>query len=188
MNLKELKEKISDIFEKNFSGELIDFSDFRDELTIVVKKEKIKLICEFLKQNPDFNFVFLTDLTAIDHLLHDKKPRFEVVYHLYSLNHKHRLRIKCPVDEESLHIDSVTSVWKTADFLEREVFDMFGIIFDGHPNLTRILMPDDWQGYPLRKDFPLGGVKSFYYKRDTQSHIGEPPNLVPRIRVQEEDV
>jgi len=111
-----------------------------------------------------------------------------VVYHPLSLEYYHRVRIKASVPEDDLHIASVVSVWPTADWHEREVFDMFGIVFDGHPNLSRILMPDDWQGHPLRKDFPIGGARSFYFKRDSQPLAGEPPGMIPRIRVNDSDV
>ena len=85
-----------------------------------------------------------------------REPRFEVVYHLFSISRHHRIRLKAMVGENET-IPSVISVWGTADWLEREAYDMYGIVFDGHPNLTRILMPDDWDGYPLRKDYPLKG-------------------------------
>src|SRR5690606_11860904 len=104
------------------------------------------------------------------------------------LTKTHRMRVKAGVPEDDPVIESVYSVWHGADWMERETFDMFGIIFRNHPDLRRILMPEDWEGYPLRKEFPLGGVKSFYFKRSTDPRAGEPKNLVPRIREQLSDI
>ncbi len=188
MDAAELKIKIAEYLKNKFPDMLADIQEFRGEITIQIPAEKIKDVCDFLKTSDDLDFDFLSDITAVDHLAHDRKPRFDVLYNLYSISNKHRLRIKCQIDEPDPKIDSVVMIWQTADFLERETYDMFGIVFEGHPNLTRILMPDDWQGFPLRKDFPLGGVKSFYFKRDTNPHKGEPPDLVQRIRVQEGDI
>jgi NADH-quinone oxidoreductase subunit C len=99
----------------------------------------------------DFNF--LMDLTAVDYL--GKIPRFEVVYHLYSLRHNHRLRVKAPVKEDDPTIDSLASIWKSADWYEREVWDLYGIKFLGHPDLKRILLYEEFVGHPLRKDYPI---------------------------------
>jgi NADH-quinone oxidoreductase subunit C len=116
----------------------------------------------------------LTDITAVDWL--PREPRYDVVYHLLSINDNARLRLKIElagVDEP--RVPSITSVWAGADWLEREVYDFFGIVFDGHPNLQRILMPDDWIGHPLRKDYPVGGVPVEY--RIEPAYVGE--NVVP---------
>jgi NADH-quinone oxidoreductase subunit C len=135
-----------------FPDSILETSEFRDELTIVIKKEDIISVCTFLRDDPEFLFNYLSDLTAVDRL--GRKPRFDVIYHLYSIKKSHRVRLKIKLDEgESLQ--SITSVWSGANWFEREVFDMFGIQFDDHPDLRRILMPDDWVGHPLRKDFPL---------------------------------
>ena len=128
--------------------------EFRGEFSITVPREKIAAICQFLKTECDFDM--LTDLSGVDNYGED--PRYEVDYLLYSLEHRCRLRLKVPVSEEDMIVDSVTSVWGTANWHEREAFDMFGIRFRNHPNLKRILM---WEGYPyhpLRKDFPLAGI------------------------------
>jgi NADH-quinone oxidoreductase subunit C len=127
---------------------------FRGELTIAVAREEIVAICQFLKT--DSGFDMLTDLSGVDNYGED--PRYEVDYLLYSLAHRCHLRLKVHVSEDDMMVDSVTSVWRGADWHEREAFDMFGIRFRGHPNLKRILM---WEGYPyhpLRKDFPLAGM------------------------------
>ena len=105
-----------------------------------------------MKEDPDLRYDFLSDLTAVDRF-HDH-PRFEVVYHLYSLQFKRRIRLKLQV-EEGEAVQSVTPVWSSANWHEREVYDMFGVGFDGHPDLQRILMPEGWEGHPLRKDYPV---------------------------------
>jgi len=111
-------------------------------------------IFRWLKEDPQLDFNFLADLTAVDYL--DKRtPRFEVVYHLYSLSKNHRLRVKIPVAGEDPVVDSLTPLWKGANWLEREVWDMFGIRFRGHPDLRRILLYEQFEGYPLRKDYPV---------------------------------
>jgi len=170
-------------------GEVVTGStEFRGELTLGIRREAIHGVCLFLRDEPELRFNFLSSITAVDYLGVGRLPRFDVVYHLLSLEHRHRIRLKVAVPEDDTHIASVVDVWPGSDWYERETYDMFGILFDGHPDLARILMPDDWQGHPLRKDFPVGGVRSFYFKRDTQPHAGEPPGLVPRIRVQDSDL
>jgi NADH-quinone oxidoreductase subunit C len=108
----------------------------------------------FLRDTPGLEFDFLTDLTAVDYPARPK--RFDVVLHLYSMTQNHRLRVKAAVAEGE-EIDTLVPVWKAANWEERECYDMFGIVFHGHPDLRRILLPEDWEGFPLRKDYPLGG-------------------------------
>jgi len=109
---------------------------------------------QFLKTDPELQFNILMDLTAVDYLWQDRSPRFDVVYHLFSLPKNYRLRIKAGVDEKDLVIDSLVPLWPIANWFEREVWDMFGIKFKGHPDLKRILMYKEFQGHPLRKDYP----------------------------------
>ena len=125
---------------------------FRNETTSLVRPGEIVRVCRYVKEDPDLRYDFLSDLTAVDRF-HDH-PRFEVVYHLYSLQFKRRIRLKLQV-EEGEAVQSVTPVWRSANWHEREVYDMFGVGFDGHPDLQRILMPEGWEGYPLRKDYPV---------------------------------
>lgn len=128
--------------------------EFRGEVTVTVLREKIVEACRFLKTECAFDM--LTDLSGVDNYGED--PRYEVDYLLYSLTHRIQLRLKVKASEDDLIVDSVIGVWRTADWHEREAYDMFGIRFRGHPNLKRILM---WEGYPyfpLRKDFPLAGL------------------------------
>jgi NADH-quinone oxidoreductase subunit C len=136
-----------------FADSIIAVSEFRNEVTVTVRKDAITDICRFLKENLGYNF--LIDVTAVDNM--GKAPRFMMVYHLCSLPKKERLRLKACVDESDPTIDSLFPIWKTANWLEREVFDLFGILFNNHPDLRRILMPTEWVGYPLRKDYPLQG-------------------------------
>lgn len=135
-----------------FSKSVIDVVEHRGETTVIVKKEDIVALCTFLKEQ---GFNFLTDLTAVD--LFGETPRFMMVYQLQNLSSAERLRLKCPVEENGARIETVSGVWSTANWLEREVYDLFGITFDNHPNMRRILMPDDWEGHPLRKDYPVQG-------------------------------
>lgn len=142
--LAKLKEKFGDAI-------VATHSDFGDD-TAVVRREQIVPICTFLRDDPDLCFDFAMDLTGVDYL--GEEPRFEVVYHLYSLNRKHRVRIKARVPEDDPAIDSVVPVWVGIDWYEREAYDMYGIVFRGHPNLKRILMYEGFVGHPLRKDYP----------------------------------
>jgi NADH-quinone oxidoreductase subunit C len=132
----------------------VTVSEFRGETTVRLLRERILEACRYLKTECGFDM--LTDLSGVDNF--GDEVRYEVVYHLYSLANRQHLRLKISVPEDDLVVDSVVSVWKTADWHEREAFDMFGIRFRNHPNLKRILM---WEGYPyhpLRKDFPLAGM------------------------------
>ena len=124
----------------------------RGDETAVVKRESFYEIAAFLKKDPEFDMNILMDLTAVDGLGMKLKPRFEVVYHFYSLAKNHRLRLKVRVAENDAAMPTLTGLWPIADWLEREVWDMFGIRFNGHPNLKRILMYEEFVGYPLRKD------------------------------------
>lgn len=133
-------------------------SSFRDQVTIRVNKDRIVEVCTFLRDTPGLEFDFMTDLTAVDYPT--RPQRFDVVMHLYSMTQNHRLRVKAAVSENET-IPTVSGVWKTANWQEREAFDMFGVVFEGHPDLRRILLPEDWEGYPMRKDYPLGGYGTY---------------------------
>jgi NADH-quinone oxidoreductase subunit C len=137
-----------------YKGVILDSHDFRGDQTITVQKNILIDLFKFLRDDPDLDFKFLMDLTAVDYL-NRKDSRFEVVYHFYSLKHNHRLRVKAPVNEDDCTIDSVSSLWKTANWYEREVWDLYGIKFNGHPNMRRILLYEEFKGHPLRKDYPI---------------------------------
>ena len=129
----------------------------REEMTIYVDRANIRGACGLLKDDPDCTFNFLSDLTCVD--WYPAEPRFEVIYHLLSIPKKERVRLKVRLNSASPAVESLTSVWPGANYFEREVFDLFGIRFTGHPYLRRILMPEDWEGHPLRKDYPVEGYQ-----------------------------
>ena len=139
-----------------FPGVVEKSDEFRGDLAINVGREKIVDVCRFLRDDPDLAFDLVVDICGVD--MYRPEKRFEVVYHLYSLKNKDYLRLKVGLDEEDPTLDSVTGVWSGANWLEREAFDMFGITFTDHPDLRRMYMPEDYEYYPLRKDFPLMGV------------------------------
>ena len=142
-----------------FGKSIIETTVFRGEITHLVEKDDIIDICNFLKYDLDLQFNFLSDVVGVD--CRPLNSFFETIYHLYSIPRKHRLRLKVRIKENE-NVPSVTSVWRSADWAEREAYDMVGIVFEGHPNLKRIYMPLDWEGYPLRKDYPLVGYKDQY--------------------------
>jgi len=129
--------------------------EYRGDLRVAVPRQKLVEVARFLRDDPVLQYVFLENLCGVDYL--GRTPRFEVVYHLFSFSNAHRLTLKVGVPEEDATVPSLTALWVTATWQERECFDMFGIIFTDHPSLERILMPEDWEGYPQRKDVPLGG-------------------------------
>jgi len=141
-----------DTLRARFGDKILDAHDRLGEETIAVKREHALEVYRFLRGDPEMAFDFLTDLTAVDYL--GRTPRFEVVTHLFSLSKGHRLRVKVPVDERECWVHSLVPLWKSADWLEREAFDMVGIRFEGHPDLRRILMYREFEGHPLRKDYP----------------------------------
>lgn len=145
------QEEMVVVLKDRFGQAILEIVDEPD-LTILVDKENILEICRSLQDSPELDFSFLSDLCGVDYP--DRTPRFEVVYHLYSISQNHRLRVKAKVGENE-SISSVESIWKAANWHEREVFDLLGIRFENHPDLRRILLPEDWEGHPLRKDYPL---------------------------------
>ena len=129
----------------------------RDEMTIYLDRANIREACARLRDDAECAFNFLSDVTCVDWYL--AEPRFEVVYHLLSISKKERVRLKVRLDSSSPAVESITSVWPGANYFEREVFDLFGVRFTGHPYLRRLLMPEDWEGHPLRKDYPVEGYR-----------------------------
>ena len=142
---------------------LLAQEETRGTVVVVVPKEQAYAVLEYLKTESELAYTYLVDVTAVDNsqmesvLMQFDYARFMVVYQLYSYQGQPRVRVKVPVHENDLRVSSVTGLWRSANWLERETYDMFGIQFEGHPDLRRILMPDDFEGHPLRKDYPLRG-------------------------------
>jgi NADH-quinone oxidoreductase subunit C len=130
---------------------------FRGEATVVLPRNRLISACELLKSDPELDFAFLSDISAVDRF--PIEPRFEVNYHLVSLSKRQRLRLKVKITGKDAVVPTVTNVWPTANWHEREVWDLMGVRFEGHPDLRRILMPDDWEGHPHRKDYPVEGYR-----------------------------
>ena len=147
---------VIDSIKREFPDSVLDIKTFRGETSLLIKKERIREVCRHLKDDLDFRFI--ADITSVDYL-GVKTPRFEVVYYIHrfgpEFNENIRIRLRVEVPEEDPKVDSVVPVWSGANWLEREVYDMFGIEFVGHPDLRRILMPEDYGPFPLRKDFDV---------------------------------
>lgn len=150
------------IVEVQFPGEALV-----DMLTVYVKKDSLIAVLEALKSSSKYNYALYTDMTATDEEVH---PRFCLVYHLYSYTNKNRIRVKCRIAENET-VPTGVKVWEALNWAEREVFDMFGVRFDGHPDLRRILLDERWVGHPLRKDYPLRGYQIFTEPEDAQPHL-----------------
>jgi NADH-quinone oxidoreductase subunit C len=167
--------EIVDRIKDKFFSEIVDVKEFRDQVSVSMKREKILEICRYLHDDPDMYMNYLADLCGVDYP--DNKFRFEVVYNLFSMKHEHRILIKALLSEDDPMVESVVSVWNGANWHEREACDMYGIVFNNHPDLRRILMPEDWEGYPLRKDYPLKGpereYKGFEELKELHSHDDE---------------
>jgi NADH-quinone oxidoreductase subunit C len=131
--------------------------EFRGERTLVVPAARLLSIAEFLRSDTELQFSFLSDITGVDHF--PIEPRFDLNYHLLSFTRRERLRLKVRIAGGDPVASSVVNVWPAANWHEREIFDLFGVRFEGHPDLARILMPDDWEGHPLRKDYPVEGYR-----------------------------
>jgi NADH-quinone oxidoreductase subunit C len=156
--VKNLKEKLNNA--------VVEATEFLGQLSVLVERARIVEVCMTLRDDPETPFNYLSDLTCV-HYPDDRSTPFEVVYNLYSISKNERVRLRVATNGEG--VDSVTGVWPSADWLEREVYDLFGIVFHNHPDLRRILLPPDWDGHPLRKDYPL----EFVENRWTEDHLPE---------------
>lgn len=162
--------QVETMLRDRFQESIIDVSHFRSELTLVVSRHSLIDILEYLKEDHELGYTFLTDLTATD--WPDRDERHEVVYLLYSFESHTYVRLKVRVSEGT-KLPTVSDLWDVADWFEREVYDLFGVEFEGHPDMTRILTPDGFEGYPLRKDYPLTyEVPQFTHNED------EPPEVL----------
>jgi len=157
-DLEALKEHPAIARLRSWNSAAVEGAKFdRDEMTIFIERSCIREACVILRDDPDCPFNYLSDVTCVD--WYPSQPRFEVVYALLSIPNKERVRLKVRLGADSPVVESVTSVWPSANYFEREVFDLFGIRFTGHPYLRRIQMPEDWEGHPLRKDYPVEGYR-----------------------------
>ena len=151
-----LKELLLNKLKENFPEAEVEMTEYKGEITYKFDKKFVVEICKFLRNDEEFKFLHCADVTAIDWA--KRQNRYTVVYHIFSFKNNIRIRLKADVDESDLRIDSVSSVWKTANWHERETFDMYGITFNNHPDHRRMYLPEDFEYHPLRKDFPLMGI------------------------------
>lgn len=166
-----MSKKALDAVKKKFSSEVLDEHAQHGDETLVLKRDKLVKVCEFCRDDKNLAFDMLTDLTCVDYLMQGRDPRFEVVLHLYSTDRRHRLRLKVPLAEDDLKVASVTGVWKSATWMEREVWDMYGVTFEGHPDLRRILLYEEFEGHPLRKDYPMAKRQPLYRRPDRDDTV-----------------
>ena len=152
-----MEEKIRKFFNERFADAVIREDSFRDQQTFYINPDVLIDVCRALLEDNELDMKFLSDITVVDWLGHEleKDGRYEVVYNIYSLTHQYRLLIKVHLPEDNPKVASLCDVWPGANWMEREAFDLFGIEFEGHPNLTKVLTPDELEGHPLRRDFPL---------------------------------
>ncbi len=152
-------DQIAKMIEERFPGQVLGTVSHAGQVGVLLAKEQLTEVCRFLHDEPSLLMDHLADLTAVDYSAYpgDRGPRFEVVYNLISTVHHHRIRLKVRVPGDDPRVDTLTPIWHTANWHERETYDLMGIVFSGHPDLRRILLPEDWVGHPLRKEYPLKG-------------------------------
>lgn len=163
----------ADALKEAFGDGVQDVRYFRDETTIVVAPADVKMVARYLRDTGGLLYNYLSDISAVDYYPEYNRPgRFGVSYHLYSLLYNRRIRLKTYVEEDEPVVPTVTDIWPAAGWLEREIYDMMGIEFDGHPDMRRLLMPDDWHGHPHRRDYPLGyeTVQFSFNAEEIQKH------------------
>jgi NADH-quinone oxidoreductase subunit C len=182
-SLKKVGVRAQEIF-----GDAVTLREDRDELTIEVGRERLRELCHLLRDDADCRFEQLMDACGVDYLDYRREavgarregPRFATVYHLLSIALNHRIRVRTFVDDTVMMVDSVVDIWNAASWYEREAFDLYGIIFDGHPDLRRILTDYGFVGHPFRKDFPISGHVEMRYDERTKRVIYEPVSIEPR--------
>ena len=170
-----ISDDIRQFLKASFEDAILRETEFRDEQVFHVKPEKVYDICQAFLDNADMDVKYLADITAVDWLGHEEEfgGRFEVLYNLYSIKHSYRFFLKAFLPSDNPTIASVISLWNGANWMEREVWDLFGIEFTGHPNLSKILTADDLEGHPLRRDYPLTyEVPQFTWNKD------DPPEVI----------
>lgn len=176
---------LAELCQQKFGSAIDDVTEHLGELTLDVRRDDLAVVCRELRD--DVGFEQLVDLCGVDYLEYDEgrwnRPRFAVVYHLLSLQRNERLRLRAFLDDELPIVDSVVSIWASANWYEREAFDLFGIVFEGHPDLRRILTDYGFVGHPFRKDFPLIGQVEMRYDPEKQRVVYQPVSIEPRIGV-----
>jgi NADH-quinone oxidoreductase subunit C len=172
----DIKERVRSFIMEQFGDAVLDHSEFRGDVSYTIKAERLTEICEALQGDARLDVKLLSDITCVDWLgdeQEEKKGRFEVVYNLYSIGHCYRFFLKVRLDTDDLRVSSLVDLWPGANWMEREVWDLFGIEFVGHPQLTKILTPDELEGHPLRKDYPLTWEQpQFSFNKD------DPPEVI----------
>ncbi|MGA9032806.1 MAG: NADH-quinone oxidoreductase subunit C [Sulfuricaulis sp.] len=177
--------------QEKFGESVTAVHEFAGQITLDIRHDRIIEICRTLRDDPGFAFEQIMDLCGVDYLHYGREspagprkgPRFAVVYHLLSISHNRRLCLRAYLDDESPMIASVTGIWNSANWYEREAFDLFGFVFEGHPDLRRILTDYGFIGHPFRKDFPLIGRVEMRYDAEKQRVIYEPVSIEPRVLV-----
>jgi NADH-quinone oxidoreductase subunit C len=180
---QQLADKVQQRFRTQITATHVEFS----ELTVELPREQLLSVCTALRDEGDFSFEQLIDLCGVDYLDYGNGrwngPRFAVVYHLLSIKHNHRIRLRIFADNAMPVVDSVITIWNCADWYEREAFDLYGIVFDGHPDLRRILTDYGFIGHPFRKDFPLSGNVEMIYDEEQKRVVYQPVSIEPRTLV-----
>jgi NADH-quinone oxidoreductase subunit C len=162
-----MSKALIELIKKNFGAAVLETHSLHGDETVVVEAAAWKEVARFLRENPQCSMEMLSDLTAVD--FPEREPRFEIVAHFYSLSKGHRLRVKARTGDsegDDAEIDSLCDLWASANWMEREAFDMFGVIFKGHPDLRRILLYPEFEGHPLRKDYPADKIQPLIAYRD----------------------
>lgn len=170
-----VQDKVRTFLLSQFADSIIGETVFRDEQSFHIEAQSLTDVCEALMTDSELAFTSLKDITSVDWIGHSEESsgRFEVIYNLYSLKHCYRLFLKVRLAADSPAVDSLTALWRGANWMEREIWDMMGIAFTGHPNLSKILTPDELEGHPLRRDFPLTyEVPQFSWNKD------DPPEVI----------
>jgi NADH-quinone oxidoreductase subunit C len=157
---------------EQFSPAIVEMDERLGDVSVTIQPDRLVEVAQFLRDDPELKYSFLENLCGVDYL--GREPRFEVVYHFFSFEYYHRVCLKVGAPEEDPTVPSLTGLWPTANWQEREAYDMFGIRFSGHPSLERILMPEDWEGYPQRKDVPLGYEEIAFTFNEERIYVHKP--------------
>jgi NADH-quinone oxidoreductase subunit C len=165
-------EEIVEEVKAGLSDFILDTALPQGDAVLFVAPDCLQKVATFLKDDPSLKFDYLSDVSGVDYLIEEREPRFEAVYFLYSIDHQHSIRIRVGIEEENPSVPTVSGLWKGALYPEQELFDMFGINIEGHPRMERLIMPKEWVGHPLRKDYPLTTEPvTFSYNRDYKSEL-----------------